>query len=181
MILKSKEYSNSKKQLAKYKPLVKNLRKDSKLSLLNNLIIMVRRLLLLYMAMFIYEMAWLQIMVFLILNFIMLMFLVLVRPYKEKLNNNLNTFNSAISILVVYFIMQINGASYYIDQKILIGQLIGNTIYISWVCNGLIILSAAFLELRFKLRKRYYENLRKKAQVKQHLKKKGKNKKRRKQ
>ena len=98
--------------MAKYKPLVKNLRKDSKMSLLNNFIIICRRLLLLYMAMFIFEMAWLQIMVFLILNFIMLNFLVLVRPYKESLNNNLNIFNSAISILVVYFIMQINGPSY---------------------------------------------------------------------
>ena len=101
--------------MANYKPLVKTLRKDSKFALMNNFIIMMRRLTLLYMAMFIFEMAWLQIMVYLILNLLMLGFLVMVRPYKEEFNNNLNIFNSLVGILVVYFIMQINGAVYYVD------------------------------------------------------------------
>ena len=125
------------------------------MSLLNNFIIICRRLLLLYMSMFIFEMAWLQIIVFLILNLIMLNFLVIVRPYKERLNNNLNIFNSAISILVVYFIMQINGPSYYLEHKLLIGQFIGNTIYLSWIVNGIIILTAAFFELKHKILLKY--------------------------
>ena len=52
--------------------------------------------------------------------------------------------------------MQINGPSYYLEHKLLIGQFIGNTIYLSWIVNGIIILTAAFLELKQKIIMKYH-------------------------
>ena len=46
------------KQFSVYEPLVKNLRLDSNLAMFSNLFINFRRLTMLYMAMFIRDMAW---------------------------------------------------------------------------------------------------------------------------
>ena len=70
-------------------------------------------------------------------------------------------------MLVVYFILQINGNSYYVDQKIIIGLIVVRGIYISATCNLIVILAVAIKELRQKIRKKYYNYQRRKASRKQ--------------
>ena len=70
-------------------------------------------------------------------------------------------------MLVVYFILQINGNSYYVDQKIIIGLIVVRGIYISATCNLIVILAVAIKELRQKIRKKYYNYQRRKANRKQ--------------
>ena len=76
------------------------------------------------------------------------MFLILVKPYKGKFDNYLNIFNELSSMLVVYFILQINGNSYFVDQKIFIGLIVVRGIYISAFCNLIVIIAVALFETR---------------------------------
>ena len=92
--------------------LVSDFRKDSIPAMLSNFLIMIRRLSLLYMAMFILDNSWLNIMFFMLQSMFFLIFMILVRPYKDEFNNNLNIFNEAFSLFIAYFILQINGNSY---------------------------------------------------------------------
>ena len=92
--------------------LVSDFRKDSIPAMLSNFLIMIRRLSLLYMAMFILDNSWLNIMFFMLQSMFFLIFVILVRPYKDEFNNNLNIFNEAFSLFIAYFILQINGNSY---------------------------------------------------------------------
>ena len=85
--------------------LVSDFRKDSIPAMLSNFLIMIRRLSLLYMAMFILDNSWLNIMFFMLQSMFFLIFVILVRPYKDEFNNNLNIFNEAFSLFIAYFIL----------------------------------------------------------------------------
>ena len=81
-----------------------DLRKDSKLAMFSSLFINIRRVSLLYMAMFILGKGWLQVITFIALNLLSACFLVSVMPYEEPYNNYLNIFNECISLVVAYYI-----------------------------------------------------------------------------
>ena len=80
LIKKSDEIKEE--QFKIFEPLVDQLRKDSKLAMFTSFIILIRRITLLYMAMFIIQMQWLQVLVFMTQNMISMYFLVLVLPYE---------------------------------------------------------------------------------------------------
>ena len=82
-----------KSQFRIYKPLYAGMRKTSLLSLLSNFFTMVRRLILLYIAMFMEEQSWLQVGMFTMLSFASLVYLGYTRPYKSRQQNRLNIFN----------------------------------------------------------------------------------------
>ena len=111
-IKSSKKEEFKEEDYAKYEVLVSDYRKDSIPAMLSNFLILVRRLSLLYMAMFILDKSWLNIMFFMLQTLAFLIFVILVRPYKEEFNNNLNIFNEGCSLIICYFILQLNGNSY---------------------------------------------------------------------
>ena len=107
------------------------------------------------MAMFILEMAWLQVLVFMLQNLLSLLFLIVVMPYKLKANNYLNILNESTSLLVSYLITQIND-SRYIEYQQTIGNFINYTLYFSWSCNFSIIAYFIIKETYLRIRKKYY-------------------------
>lgn len=100
------------KQLKKYEPLIADVRKDSKLALSNHFFITIRRLTLLYMAMFILEWTWLTVLVFMIQNLLSLVYLIEVMPFEMKTRNNMNILNESVGLVVSYFVASINDTRY---------------------------------------------------------------------
>ena len=78
----------------------------------NHFFINVRRLTLLYMAMFVLEWSWITVLVFMLQNFTFLCFLCLVMPYTMKSQNSINIFNESVSLTVAYFILAISDTRY---------------------------------------------------------------------
>ena len=76
---------------------------------MNNFFVMVRRLILLYIAMFMAYYSWLQVMIFTSLSVMFIAYLGFTHPFKSKKENNLNLFNEAITSLVAYQVMVLNG------------------------------------------------------------------------
>ena len=91
--LKEKTCGLTKKDFKLYKMLYKGIRKESRLSLVINFALIVRRLIMLYVAMFLAQYAWLQIMLFVSLSLISQLHLVHTWPFKEKTENWLSIFN----------------------------------------------------------------------------------------
>ena len=88
-----------------YKSLTNGLRKESSLSLAINFFTMTRRLILLYVAMFLDQHTWLQITAFMSLSFLSTLYLGYTWPYKERVQNNLSMFNETAILIIAYFIM----------------------------------------------------------------------------
>jgi len=87
----------------------------------SNLFINFRRLAMLYMAMFIRGMAWIQVITFTNVNLLSLVFLLHVRPYTNNFTNILNIFNEFVSLIISYYVMTINGVSTDPDMNTSIG------------------------------------------------------------
>ena len=96
------------KQFSKYEPLVENLRKDSRVAMFNNAFTILRRVTLLYMAMFILNKQWLQVLIFTSLSLSSLVFFLATKPYEERSSNVIFEFNDLINLMCAYLIMQIN-------------------------------------------------------------------------
>lgn len=77
-------------------------------------------------------------------------------PYKIASNNYQNILNEVISLLVSYFIVQINDHRYEPEAREVMGAYIVNLIYFSWVSNLGIVVTVILLELRLKCRRKYY-------------------------
>lgn len=104
-----------------YEPLVADLRKDSHAALFNNFIIMIRRLTLLFLAMFIVGHPFVQVLIFMLMNLFSLGFIITVMPYAVASNNYQNLLNEVISLLVSYFVVQINDQRYEPETKEVMG------------------------------------------------------------
>jgi len=133
-------------QFEKFAPLVENMRPDSLLATFNNTFITVRRLLMLYMAMFIIGQQWLQVLTFMTMNVLSMCYLLIAFPFDSKLMNFLSLFNEASALVISYFIAQINDMKYDPKTAVVIGDYIIYSIYTSWAINGLIIFSVALNE-----------------------------------
>lgn len=75
---------------------------------------MVRRLILLYIAMFMEEHSWLQVSVFTLLSLASLVYLGYTRPFKTRQQNRLNIFNEWCSLVIAYHVMVLNGMSHQV-------------------------------------------------------------------
>ena len=139
---------------------MQDLRKDSRFAMFSSLFINIRRVTLLYMAMFILNRGWLQVLVFMSQNLFSTIFLLLVMPYEETFNNYLNIFNECISLLISYYITQNNDLRYDPMVKNEIGQRIKETLYFSWSCNFIFIMFMVLRQVFQKLRRYYYKTLR---------------------
>ena len=120
----------------------------------------IRRVTLLYMAMFILDKGWLQVLVFMSQNLLSTVFVLQVMPYEEPSNNLLNVFNECISLLISYYIAQNNDSKYDPIVKNEIGLRIQETLYFSWSCNFIFIMFMILRDIYQSLRKFYYKTLR---------------------
>ena len=115
------------------------MRKESILALLNNSFLLLRRMTLLFLAMFVLEMQWLQVLVFMSLNVVSLVYIFSVWPFKDKSNNYLNIFNEFVNLVCSYWITQINDLRYEPLSAYSIGEKVQYTLYFSWSCNFIFI------------------------------------------
>ena len=97
------------KHFLRYKPFFKGVRKSSRMSLMIKFFFMARRLANLYVYMFMSEHPGLQVIIFMALSLISLMYLVSFKPYKKRVNNYLFILNEIITLFVAYHVMVING------------------------------------------------------------------------
>ena len=116
------------------------LKKDSKLALMDTFIIIMRRIVLLYVAMFVLEHPWLQASIFTSLSFLYLVYLLLVEPFEEVAELRLRVFNEYISLVISYLIMILNGHCYDGNDYMQVGNEITIILYCNWAVNGVIIL-----------------------------------------
>jgi len=100
------------------------MRKDRQGALHGSLIITLRRLTMLYMAMFVQRQQVFQMQVFMQLNFIALTYSVVLRPFEKAELNLLSIFNESIGLLASYFILTIQDYAYDPEQHYEIGYYI---------------------------------------------------------
>jgi len=64
------------------------------------------------MAMFVNEKQWLQLQVFILLNFVSLTYQVVVRPYEKAELNFLNIFNESVGLVASYLLLPLQDKVY---------------------------------------------------------------------
>lgn len=107
--VKEKVAKINKTALKIYKPLHEGLRKSSTLCLMFNLFLIIRRISLLYAAMFLSDLPWLQMMLFMSLSSLSLFYMQHEFPKYHRNENILDIFNEAINLVISYNIMAFNG------------------------------------------------------------------------
>ena len=107
--LEKKVGNLNKKDFKIYKPLHSGLRKSSSLYMINNFMILVRRLMLLYSAMYMQEHAWFQVVLFAFLSLLYLAYLTFTWPFKNMQENLMLIFNVYFTLTISYLVMVING------------------------------------------------------------------------
>ena len=129
-----------KSDFKKYKPLYEGLRKNSRFSLMINFFVILRRLLLLYIAMFLAQYSWAQVIMFMTMSLVSLAYVGYEHPYKSRRENRVLMFNEAIILAVAYMIMVLNGLCRWSSQYQSTGELICYILYFNWCVNALIML-----------------------------------------
>ena len=81
------------------------------------MLINMRRLTMLFMAMFVKERQWLQVMVFIALNFISLICVVVVRPFDTNFLNFLNIFNESMGLIAAYLMLPLQNMEYSPEHR----------------------------------------------------------------
>lgn len=138
------------------------MKQTSRFALLNEFLLVFRRIILLYTAMFVRERAWLHVSLYLLTNLVFLVHLFAIRPFKEPLNNYWHIFNELTSLLIAYIIACINDPRYGPVANLEMGEMIVKCLFISWGINFLLVLYITVLEARLKLKRIYNRKLRNK-------------------
>ena len=129
-----------KSQFKKYKGMYQDIKQTSRFALLYEFLLVARRILLLYMAMFVREMAWLHILLFMTTNVIFLAYLGYFRPFISQMNNYWHIFNEITCLFVAYFVACVNNPSYGPTRNVMIGSFVQYILYTSWIMNFLFVL-----------------------------------------
>lgn len=93
------------KDFEKFSPLLQDTCLYKDYATLGNLLLIVRRCTMLYMAMYVLKRQWLQIQVFMALNLVSVIYTITVRPFESSLLNNLNIANEVIGLLATYLLL----------------------------------------------------------------------------
>lgn len=110
--------------------------------------ILVRRLTLLYMAMFLAQYSWLQVSIFTVFSAMQIWYLGFTEPFKSRRGNSLQLFNEGITCLVSYQLMVLNGLCHRADQYQYVGDLVVYMLYLCWGVNGVIFVGSIIYELK---------------------------------
>ena len=106
---------------------------------MRNFFFSIRRLVLLYVAIFLAHESWCQVLLFMALSVSFILYLGFTNPYKSKKENSLNLFNEGITIIVAYIVMSLNGLCHDAVMYEKAGVLIVYSLYLNWSVNGLLI------------------------------------------
>ena len=142
----------SKRSFELYAPLKSGLRRFSRLALFQNFLLIVRRMTLLYMAMFLPDKLWLQLIALLCCSLFTLNYQAYVRPFESYFFQILNKSNEEIMLQVVYLVTCVAA---FPDSSTEIGAIIVFYIFCSWLINGLVVLGLVINEIYRKLRRLY--------------------------
>lgn len=133
-----------------YKPLYSGFRDTSRLALMQNILLIARRMALLYVAMFLPDKLFLQLITFLISSLLAISYNLYVRPFVSEFEGRINLVNEFIILTVTYFLICV--ASFQ-DSSNETGEMIVGVIWLSWVVNGLVVLYLSITEVYSKLRR----------------------------
>lgn len=143
-----------------YTPVYYGLRVTSRLALLQNLLLIIRRMALLYVAMFLPDLLWLQLLTLLCSSLLQLAYLFYVKPFESKFHDRLNKINEFIMLLVVYHVICV---AVFQDSSFEAGYIIGlfivKLIWTSWLVNGLVVVYLVVAEIYKKLRRVYLKRV----------------------
>ena len=132
--------------------MIGGLKHTSRMALLNSFLLIGRRISLLYIAMFIFQNAWLHICLYMITNMLFLAYLVALMPFESSLMNRLRIFNECTSLIIAYLIAIINDIRYGPETNVKIGELMIYTLFASWTINLLLVvltsLKSTYLYIR---------------------------------
>ena len=148
---KTKQMSNKRFEL--FKPLYSGLRDTSYLALFQNILLIVRRMTLLYVAMFLPDMLLQQLITFLVSSLVALNYSLNVRLFESKSEDRLNIVNETTMLLIVYLLICV--ASFQASSTD-IGTMICWVIWASWSTNGLVAVYLTGLETYSKLRRCFH-------------------------
>ena len=119
--------------------MIGGLKRTSRLTLLNEFLLIGRRISLLYVAMFIFQNAWLHICLYMFSNLLFLTYLVGLEPFESSFLNRLRIFNECTSLIIAYLIAMVNDLRYGPETNVKIGELMIYTLFASWTINLVIV------------------------------------------
>lgn len=90
--------------------------------MLGNITLNMRRLTMLFMAMFVIKLQWLQLQLFILLNFVSLTYIIVVRPFVTKHLNVLNGFNETFGLLIAYLLLPMQDLRMDPEQRYELGE-----------------------------------------------------------
>ena len=136
-----------------FKPLHDGLRKNSRMSLLIYMFEMIRRLILLFVALFMAKTPVFQIMAFMLFSCANLFYLGITRPFKLARDNKIRMMNEAFTFVVSEMMMVILAFTESADTYQKVGYIVTYTLYVTWVINALLILHELLSMLKDSLKK----------------------------
>ena len=77
----------------------------------------------LFMAMFVTNRQWLQLQIFIALNFLSFAYVVVISPFSTAYVNNLNIFNEGIGMLAAYFLLPLQDKGFNPEELYTIAEL----------------------------------------------------------
>ena len=90
--------------------------------MLGNITLNMRRLTMLFMAMFVIKLQWLQLQLFILLNFVSLTYIIVVRPFVTEHLNVLNGFNETFGLLIAYLLLPMQDLRMDPEQRYELGE-----------------------------------------------------------
>ena len=107
----------------------------------------------LYMAMFVLNLQWLQLHTFILLSLIAVTHTSTVRPFESTLVNFLNIFNELIGLIAGYLILHLQDMRYPPEQLYDMAYFVVYTFYFSAAVNLLVIFGVTTRSTIYKLKK----------------------------
>ena len=126
-------------KLKKYKPIMIGLLSHRYGATMDTPLRSVRRVVLMYMAMFIVGHQWLQALTFIQFNLLSVIFITTVMPYDQASKNLLTMFNETFCLLSAYFILALQDLRFDPEKQWSIGEAVIHILYTVAVMNGLVI------------------------------------------
>ena len=145
----------NKNDFDKYAPFLENLNLEKQSAYFSDTLIIVRRLTMLYMAMFVLNRQWIQLQLFIALNFLSVTYVVTVRPFESRLLNFLNLINEMIGLLASYMILPLQNMEYDPEVHYEMAYYTIYIFYASGAINLTVILYVSALETIALIKKLY--------------------------
>ena len=142
-------------QFEKYEGMLEGLKRTSRFALLYQLLLVARRILLLYVAMFVKETAWLHIVLFMSSNLLFLIYLCALEPFIVPLNNYWHIMNEITCLAIAYLVACVNNPQYGPIRNVKMGEFIVYILFTSWALNFLLMLLITASETKLKCKRHY--------------------------